>query len=174
MIHTSKHPIFTFHSNESGIALLIAIIFMSVVLSIGLSLASFGYKQITLVSSVTDSQEAFYAADSALECVLYADQHNAAFFNTSYHPHAPSFTCSNNVYTIFKPIVKILGARTWQVYDLQKVSFNATCSSVIVYKDVAGGTVGETYIFATGYNNKDCSANNKTTVRGIETHYGGN
>ncbi len=174
MINSSKHPSLTFHQHESGIALLVAIIFMTVVLSIGLSLSSFGYKQITLVSSVTDSQKAFYAADSAIECVLYADQHNAAFFNTSYHPHATSFTCNNNVYAISTPITKVLGARTWQVYDLPVVSFGTTCSSVIVYKDVAGGAVGETYIFSTGYNNKNCSANNKTTVRGLETHYGGN
>ncbi len=154
--------------------MLVAIIFMTVVLSIGLSLASFGYKQITLVSSVTDSQDAFYAADSALECALYADQHSAAFFDTKYHPHAASFACSgNNNYKISNPDIKISGERTWQVYFLPKVSFATTCSLVVVYKDIAGGTVGETYIFSTGYNNKDCSANNKTTVRGLETHYGG-
>lgn len=173
MIYPSKHSLLTFRPYESGIALLIAIIFMSVVLSIGLSLASFGYKQISLVSSVTNSQNAFYAADAALECVLYADQHNAAFFNTPYHPRGTSFNCNNNVYAISNPTIRILGPLTWQVYELPKLPFATTCSLVTVYKDVAGGAVGETYVFSTGYDNKNCTANNKTTVRGLETHYGG-
>ncbi len=139
---------------------------MSVVLSIGLSLASFGYKQIILVSSVADSQKAFYAADSAIECVLYADQHNAAFFNTSYHPHATSFTCNDKAYTISNPS----STGSWKFYTLPRIKFATTCASVVIYKD----TAGKTYIFSTGYNNKDCSTNNKTTVRGLETHYGGN
>ncbi len=147
-------------------ALLISIIFMSVVLAVGLSLASFGYKQIILVSSVTQAQNAFYAADSALECVLYADQHNAAFFNTPYHPRAPSFTCNNNAYTISNPSSK----NGWQIYTLPKIRFDNTCALVSVYK----GTYGETYIFATGYSNNTCTINNHVTVRGIDTHYGGN
>lgn len=162
----------TFHKHESGIALLVAIIFMSVVLSIGLSLASFGYKQVTLISSVTDSQGAFYAADAALECVLYADQHNAAFNKYSIHYLKP-VKCDGKPNTIPNPKIKISGARTWQIYHLPIIQFSSTCSSVTVYKDTAGGTVGETYIFSTGYNNNKCATDNKTTVRGLETHYGG-
>ena len=51
---------------QRGFALLIAIIFMSVMLSFGLALGSLAYKQQVLASSAIQSQYAFYAADSAL------------------------------------------------------------------------------------------------------------
>lgn len=171
MYPNNKHTYKPYKSRESGIALLIAVIFMSVVLSIGLSLASFGYKNVMLSSAIGDSQKAFYAADSALECVLYVDQQDAAFLDTSFHSHSTSFTCNNSSYTISNPISKNINGTTWQVYTLPQVSFGDTCATVDVYKETAGSSVGKTYLFSTGYNNKDCTLSNKTAVRGIETRY---
>src|SRR3989344_5216944 len=56
--------------SSRGFALLIAVIFVSVVLALGLSLGSLGYKQQILASGGIQSQYAFYAADAALECAL--------------------------------------------------------------------------------------------------------
>src|SRR3989344_5641097 len=60
--------------NTRGFALLVAVIFMSVMLSFGLSLGSLAYKQTVLTASAIESQYAFYVADSALECALLADK----------------------------------------------------------------------------------------------------
>ena len=59
---------------KKGIALLVTVIFMSVMLAFGVTLASLAYKQSVLASTASLSQVAFFAADAALECALYADQ----------------------------------------------------------------------------------------------------
>jgi hypothetical protein len=56
--------------HKKGFALLIAMIFISVMLAIGTAISSLGYKQVILSSSATRSQYSFYAADAVLECVL--------------------------------------------------------------------------------------------------------
>lgn len=67
-----------------GFTLLIAVVLTSVLLAIGLALLDIAYKQIVLSSTAKQSQYAFYAADSALECALYADQKlNAFYYNES-------------------------------------------------------------------------------------------
>jgi hypothetical protein len=55
---------------HTGFALLIAIIFVSVVLALSTTLSSLGYKQQLLASTAARSQYAFYAADALLECAL--------------------------------------------------------------------------------------------------------
>lgn len=72
---------------NKGYALLIAVIFMSVLLALGLSLTSLGYKQSLLSSTGTESQYAFYAADSVLECALSIDQ-------LVYPPGSADFSCN--------------------------------------------------------------------------------
>ena len=59
---------------QRGFALLVAVVFMSVMLSFGLALGSLSYKQQVLAGASVQSQYAFYAADAGLECALYEDQ----------------------------------------------------------------------------------------------------
>lgn len=59
--------------------MLIAVVLSSVILSLALALLDVAYKQIVLASTAKQSQYAFYAADSALECILYYDQKADAF-----------------------------------------------------------------------------------------------
>lgn len=67
------------HTPTRGFTLLTAIILASVILALALALLDVTYKQVILSSSAKQSQYAFYAADSALECVLYYDQQYDAF-----------------------------------------------------------------------------------------------
>lgn len=53
-----------------GFALLVAVVFSSVLLALGLALGSLAYKQQILASNGTRSQYAFYAAEAAFECAL--------------------------------------------------------------------------------------------------------
>lgn len=79
-----------------GFALLVAVVFMSVMLSFGLSLGSLAYKQAMLASGATASQYAFYVADAALECILYADQQQNLFEYPAVAPSsAPAMTCDD-------------------------------------------------------------------------------
>src|SRR5450759_3445707 len=82
-------------TENRGFALLIAVIFMSVMLSFGLALGSLGYKQQVLASGAIESQYAFYAADAALECALYADQQLGTFTYQSSPAPAPPLSCGS-------------------------------------------------------------------------------
>lgn len=62
-----------------GFTLLTAVVLSSVILTVALALLDVTYKQVLLTSTARQSQYAFYAADSVLECVLYYDQQFDAF-----------------------------------------------------------------------------------------------
>lgn len=59
----------TQRTNEKGFALLLTLIVVAVTLAIGLSLLNITLKQFTLASTARDSEIAFHASDSALECL---------------------------------------------------------------------------------------------------------
>lgn len=155
------------HTKESGIALFIAIIFASVVLLIGLTMASFGYKQVILSSTELASQKAYYVADSAMECALYADQQQSAFAPSS---GITSIYCGGT-----NPFTEITsgGYRKYTIGNIKTIN-PGVCADVVVYKEIKSPYT--TYIFSTGYYNIDqknsCSVNTHTTVKGISIKYG--
>jgi len=132
------------HRIQRGIALLVAVIFMSVMLTFGLVLSSFAYKQALITSAVTESQYAFYAADAGLECALYYDQQLNYFAYPSVDPpSAPSITCNG-----VAPVVatKVWTSSQWKVTN--RIGLDSKrCVDVNVIKT----NTGATYIFAQGY-----------------------
>lgn len=131
-----------------GFALLISVIFMSVMLSFGLALASLSYKQQVLSGSTIQSHYAFYAADTALECALYADQQQNLFAYPTPEPaSAPSMLCDNA-----SPLsAEILSytASQWVVSSRLSLNNDEQCADVTIYKPAPG--VGTTYLFSQGY-----------------------
>ncbi|MEK7604305.1 MAG: hypothetical protein AAB442_00695 [Patescibacteria group bacterium] len=138
---------------KKGFALLIALIVMSVMLSFGLALGSLAYKQQVLASDAIQSQYAFYAADSALECALYADQRANLFDLASHDQSNPpllitSVTCdeAGNFTTRLSGYTYTPGS---QLIDIQRIRLSTkTCADVTVYKH----TTGATEIYVQGYN----------------------
>lgn len=57
---------------KNGYALLFAVVITSIISIIIAGLSNLVYKQLILTSMVKDSQSAFYMADTATECALYA------------------------------------------------------------------------------------------------------
>jgi hypothetical protein len=57
--------------SESGFALLVSLIIVSVVISIGLSILDVTIKQVRLTTNSTDSEIAFHAANAGMECARY-------------------------------------------------------------------------------------------------------
>ena len=143
-----------------GFALLVAIIFMSVMLAFGLALASFAYKQSVLATSAVQSQYAFYAADAGLECALYADQGenqnlfaypteeppptsvpkiNCDGIEASYHPEAPG------------GIATPPNGTQWVIAERLSLDSGLRCADVTIYK-LNGSQAGQyNYIFSQGY-----------------------
>lgn len=156
---------------QRGFALLIAVIFMSVMLTFGLALASLAYKQEVLASSSLESQYAFYAADAALECVLHADQQQNLFaYSSNLTATTPSMMCDGA-----SPIsASTLSHTASQWVTATRLSFDSGrhCADVTVYKP--NGT-GITYLFSQGYD-VACSvvanpAGARFVSRGLQAHY---
>jgi len=60
-------------NTKQAFVILIAVLVSTLVISIGAFIASIAVKELQLSASGRESQNAFYAADSALECALYHD-----------------------------------------------------------------------------------------------------
>ena len=157
---------------QQGFALLVAVIFMSVMLSLGLALSSLGYKQEILASSAIESQYAFYAADAGLECALYQDQQwNLFNYTSSSTAAAPSFLCDNS------PALSATSAHdsssNWVLTYRYELDSNTHCVDITVYKPPL--TTGTTYLFAQGYDVSCSTISNPNGAhfvsRGLEASY---
>src|SRR3989344_5447846 len=67
----------------AGFTLFFAVLIASLLLAIGLAIFNITIKELVLSSSVRDSEFAFYAADSGVECALYWDRTQGAFSTTA-------------------------------------------------------------------------------------------
>lgn len=66
-----------------GFTLLLAVLISGILLALGFALFNIASKELLLSSVGRDSQFAFYAADSGIECALYWDAKQDAFATTS-------------------------------------------------------------------------------------------
>lgn len=153
-----------------GFTLLIAIILSSVILAVGLALLDITFKQAVLASAAKQSQIAFYAADSALECALYWDQkHN--FFTADPTQRDANLTQAD-VLCGGLPVTFDGAPRrgTDQITD-----FNIPCAggtgiqaSVRVYKNFPQGQKNR--IYTEGYNS--CNDSDPRRIeRGLKAQY---
>ena len=158
-------------NTQRGFALLIAVIFMSVMLAFALAIGSLVYKQAILASSALESQYAFYAADAALECVLYEDQLPGGSVFSVPTGTDVTFPCGTQSVTVHMQDVG-LGPWTKQQFDLG----DNHCADISIYKynTPPPGSTYTTFIFSQGYN-VSCSAvqNNSSryAARGLQAHY---
>ena len=150
-----------------GFTLLIAVILSSVVLSVGLALLNVAYKQLLLSSSAKQSQYAFYAADSALECALYYDQHFDLFNLNPYEMKGSDIVCGGQ---------PILGTLSQSGTSPKKSTFYITCPNnptlsqarVDIYKNSPGTPTNS--IYATG--DSSCNPEDPRRIeRGIKVTY---
>lgn len=58
---------------KSGFVLLIAVIISTILFSIGIGLSTVIFKELILAFTARESQRAFYAADTGIECIRYWD-----------------------------------------------------------------------------------------------------
>ena len=65
--------------HHGGFALYLAIVISGIVIFIGIAVADISFQEVRLSQSGRDSQYAFYAANTGIECALYWDAQYAAF-----------------------------------------------------------------------------------------------
>lgn len=148
---------------------------MTVMLTFGLALGSLGYKQQVLASAAADSQHAFYAADAALECALYADQKLDFFAYSAPEPaSAPAMTCDGMAATATK-ISWSAAPDEWVIGERVSLDSGTLCADVTIYKPASGAAAGTTYLFSQGYNTScaNVAAPNGARIitRGLNARY---
>ena len=109
--------------------MLIAALIASVVLYFASAIFSIAQKQITLASFSQQSQYAFYAADSAAECVLYWDNIGSIFAAPT-PLSSPVSTCDGQTLSF------TAGPATSYSYitNVQRFSINGTCADATIEK----------------------------------------
>jgi Tfp pilus assembly protein PilX len=162
-----------------GFTLFIAIVLAAVAATVTLALTSLAYKSLILSSSAKDSQYAFYAADTALDCALYWD--NSANHQFLYQPSPPvapaAVTCAGAPVTFTATDPPTVPAET--VYQSTWFPVNGSgCARITVYKTDGTGApvaiVGSLY--GDGVSNATCAggvlnATARTVERGLKAFY---
>jgi len=167
---------------NKGMTLFIAVTIMGILLFISFAVVNITIKATLFASSGRDSQFAFYAADSGLECALYWDSQFDSFSTST----AGLISCAgtNNITTGSQNPISgtSTASRIGGGGDLNPTSVfgfimnqgsNSVphCAVVTVYKYYAGSPlVLKTYIKSRGYNT--CDRNNPRRLeRGVEVTY---
>lgn len=144
-------------NQQRGVAILFAVLLVSTVLAISLTLLNITYRQLLLSSTVRESQLAFYAADSALNCARHWDSYRGdtnpfGHFVTDPDTGALSFlgpvggsnlACGDASYPI------IFNSPNSTFFMRVVMSGRSLCAKGLVSKNVA---TGKTTISVQGYN----------------------
>lgn len=138
--------------HSRGFTLIIAVLISSVVLAIGLAMFNVAVKQTILSSTAKESQYAFYAADSGIECTSYWEYKPP----TSPFEANPPFniTCNGQSITVSNatPTGVYDIARTFTVSMSPTGAVSSPCAVVIVQKNTSGPGSPGTQIESRGYN----------------------
>lgn len=164
-------------NRNRGFTLMLAALVSAIVLALGSSIYSIARKQVTLSAIGRDSQFAFYAADTIIECVLYHDVRFAAFATSSAPAPSTPVTCDGVELT--KTVLSAdstsavtrVGQNTIFTEDEDGNPQNGNCVEVIVTKDDTA--TYPTVLHADGYSSPcDTISNSQRTLqRSIEIRY---
>lgn len=148
---------------QRGFTLIIAVLVSGLLLTIGFAIFNITTKQLILASSSTNSQVAFAAADTALECALFWDQKQDAF---ALQNSLGSIICDGQTASISSSRSGNQYTRTFSL----TLDSGARCAQVTVLKQTGGA--GSTVINASGFNTCN-DANPRKTERGLRVRYSG-
>ena len=93
-----KKKILKKRNNEEGFALLFSVLLSSIILAIALGVSSVALKEIKFGTSAKDSNEAFFAADTGIECALFNDRLDSNVFVAT-SPENP-IVCASGTVTV--------------------------------------------------------------------------
>lgn len=147
---------------NKGFVLLYVVIISSIILAITLSIASISLREIKFSTSARDTNNAFFAADTGVECVLFNDKSTGnSFIETG---GLGTVQCLGNV-------IALNG--NYPFWDFVISSLGSTeqgCAKITVDKSILPTTI----VISKGYNIGDalCNSSNLNQVeRQLELNY---
>lgn len=145
---------FTKNKKQKGYAILFTVVIVSAISVITAGLSNAAYKQLILSSLAKDSQLAFYEADTAGDCALYADLVEITK-NPDIFASGGPWSCGDS-----NLIITPTGAG-YTIYPTDENS-SSPCFRIDVTKDTSASPLTKTTIQAKGYN--ICKMDNLRTV----------
>lgn len=152
-----------FSHSSRGFTLFIAIIVMATLLLVSVGISAIVTRQAFITESNRESQYAFYAADTGVECALYWDVKNGTGYSAFSTSTGTSINCNKNTSN---------PTNAWTVGGASVSSFtmkflpDSFCAIINVTKNPDGTTLIESH----GYNT--CSSTNPRRVeRAIRVTY---
>jgi len=140
-------------NSKNGFTLLMAMIISSLLLSLGITIFNVTLKELVLSSYGRNSQFAFYAADTGIECALFWGIKKSAFSTSS----PTNIECDGKT-------IENVGGQSVSTFSIN-FSPDPFCATVTVDKSGSG-----TIIESRGYNTCDI-ANERRVERGIRVTY---
>jgi len=169
---------------QAGFTILVAVVTASILLIIAMSIGGIALKEQVLSGSGKESQIAFYAADTGMECALFWDMKgNVSAFVPDASGNLQDQTINCNGAPITAKYLPIDGTSKYSYSFMENnltSDSNMACAQVIVTKTKYSGTVDNdgntvapnkiyTTINAYGYNT--CAASFNRMERGILANY---
>lgn len=148
-------------SHKKGFALTLALLIVSIVVSISLSVFEIFFTESALTRNINESQYAFYAADTGAECVLYWDLKQGPPLSAA---ATKNISCNNETKTV--------GGAAQSSFQL--LFNNGACANVTININALSG---QKIIESLGRSKYDGSTNNcntsfpKRSERGLELNY---
>ncbi len=159
-----RGPALSERSESNGFTLFVAIIVMGTLLLIATGIVSLAVRQALTSASGRESQYAFYAADTGIECALYWDVKNATGISAFATSTSSNITCND----IFATVGGGGNSSPTSIF-----SFTLTpephCAIVAVTKFYVGSVL-RTTIESKGYNTCDTS-NLRRVERAVRATY---
>jgi Tfp pilus assembly protein PilX len=144
-------------SKNTGFTLFIAMVVMSTLLLVATGVVSLVVRQALVSSSGRESQHAFYAADTGIECAIYWDVQNPSGISAFATSTGSQINCNNQT-------MAVGGVAT------STFSFNFSPDPFCVTVTVNKGPTGATKIESKGYNSCDL-LNPRRVERAIRVLY---
>ena len=150
--------------DQKGFTLFIAIIVMGTLLLITTGIVSLAVKQALISASGRESQHAFYAADTGIECALYWDVQNPLGISAFSTSTGSTIFCNRDTGNPGNQWV--VGGSYTSVINYISFLPDPYCAIVTVTKGISGSTVIE----SKGYNTCD-SSNPRRVERAVRATY---
>ncbi len=156
----------------AGFTVLFAVIVSSLILALGLGIVAITMKEVRLSSTGRDSQLAFYAADSGLECAQYFDLVQTAFPTSTSAMLVNPIKCNGQDMSVIPVGNGSSATSTFTMYMGYAENIpivKGSCALVTVSKSMVNGS-STTVIDSRGYNSCDLS-NTRRLERGYRVQY---
>ncbi len=153
---TIKMTKITLHiKNNKGFVLLFAVTISAILLAIALGVSDIALKEIKFSTSARDTNEAFFAADTGIECALFNDKSTSNSFKASGGSGVVQCTDLSISINQSSPLF-------WDFVLVNLGNTGQSCAKVTVDKTVPG----ETVIISKGYNmgNTECMSANPDRI----------